>query len=377
MPPTKQRINIFSADRLGLENLVDDLGASNYRAQQILRWLYQRKVLDISDMTDLSKKFREQLAAISEIRLPEIVSKKISVDGTIKWLMRVANGDCIETVMIPDGGRNTLCVSSQIGCMLDCSFCSTGKQGFNGNLEVSDIIGQVFLAQEELAKTERSITNVVLMGMGEPLLNFDAVIKATNLMMDDLGFGISKRRITVSTAGYVPGIYELAKVTDVSLAVSLHAPNDELRNVLVPLNKKFPIADLLDACQHYLQTLGGKRSVTIEYIMIKDVNDQLDCARQLTDLLQGMRCKINLIPFNPFPGSTYQRPSSNAIRKFQDVLVGAGYATLKRTTRGEDISAACGQLVGAVDDRTKRKARHLDRLGGSPVDNIAVRQIKN
>jgi 23S rRNA (adenine2503-C2)-methyltransferase len=277
-------------------------------------------------------------------------------------VVRVANGNCVETVLIPERGRNTLCVSSQVGCMLNCSFCSTGKQGFNGNLSTADIIGQVVLANGELNARGESVTNVVMMGMGEPLLNFDNVTAATDLMMDDLAFGLSKRRVTISTAGVVPAIYELAKVSDVSLAISLHAPSDELRNELVPINRKYPIEALLAACRHYVQGLGDKRSLTMEYTLLKGVNDTLAHARELARLLRDVRCKINLIPFNPFPASGYERPDEASIRDFQTYLLNAGYPTMLRTTRGDDIDAACGQLVGRVEDRTRRQERYVARL---------------
>ena len=280
----------------------------------------------------------------------------------MKWLIRIGQGDLVETVLIPDKGRNTLCVSSQVGCVLDCSFCSTGKQGFNGNLEAAEIVGQMAIANAYLAAKEESVTNVVLMGMGEPLLNFDAVLAATNIMMDDHAFGLSKRRVTVSTAGVVPGIEKLQQHTDVSLAISLHAPTDELRSTLVPINKKYPIATLLDACRDYVEYLGPARKLVIEYTLMRGVNDQLHHARALVKILQKLRCKINLIPFNPFPGSGYERPQDSDIYAFQTVLMQAGFVTMIRTTRGEDIDAACGQLVGMVDDRTKRQQRYRERL---------------
>jgi 23S rRNA (adenine2503-C2)-methyltransferase len=313
-------------------------------------------------MTDLSRAQRDRLKAMAVLSLPEVVERHESRDGTIKWAMRVSNGNCVETVLIPERGRNTLCVSSQVGCMLDCSFCSTGKQGFNGNLSAADIIGQLWLANRELAARGQAVTNVVLMGMGEPLLNFDNVLIATNLMMEDLAFGLSKRRVTVSTAGVVPGIRRLAEHTDVALAISLHAPNDALRDVLVPINRKYPIAMLLEACRDYLAGLGPHRSVTIEYTLLKGVNDTLDHARELAALLRDLRCKINLIPFNPFPASGYERPDMDGVRAFQTLLLNAGYATMLRTTRGDDIQAACGQLVGQVEDRTRRQARYIARV---------------
>jgi 23S rRNA (adenine2503-C2)-methyltransferase len=324
-------------------------------------------VLDFEQMTDLSKRQRERLREIATLVLPEIVSRHESRDGTTKWVVRVGNGNCVETVLIPERGRNTLCVSSQVGCMLDCSFCSTGKQGFNGNLDASDIIGQVWLVNRELAARGEAVTNVVLMGMGEPLLNFDNVLTATNLMTEDLAFGLSKRRVTISTAGVVPGLYRLAEHTDVALAISLHAPNDALRDVLVPINRKYPIAELLAACRHYLSGLGPHRSITIEYTLLAGVNDSLAHARELAALLRDLKVKINLIPFNPFPGSGYERPDMATVRDFQTCLLDAGYATMLRTTRGDDINAACGQLVGQVEDRTRRQARYIARLQSQEV----------
>lgn len=360
-------VNLFGLNRSRLERFVDELDDRPYRARQIMKWVYHRGVRDFEQMTDLAKSFRRTLAAAAVFDPPETVSRHESGDGTVKWVVRVGNGNCIETVLIPDRGRNTLCVSSQVGCMLDCSFCSTGKQGFSGNLSTADIVGQVWLADRELASRGQTVSNVVLMGMGEPLLNFDAVVAATDLMMDDLGFGISKRRVTVSTAGVVPAIYELAKVTDVSLAVSLHAATDELRNQLVPVNRKYPIADLLAACRHYLDGLGERRSLTMEYTLLRGVNDGIDHARQLARLLGGLRCKINLIPFNPFPASGYTRPDHETVRKFQTFLMNAGFATMLRATRGDDINAACGQLVGRVEDRTKRQQRYLARVRAQEV----------
>ncbi len=327
-----------------------------------MKWAYHRQELEFAAMTDVSKAHRAWLMDHASLRLPEVVTRQVSRDGTTKWVVRVANGNCVETVLIPDRGRNTLCVSSQVGCTLDCSFCATGKQGFNGNLSTADIIGQVWLAERELREKGENVSNVVLMGMGEPLLNLQAVLAATDLMTDDLAFGLSKRRVTVSTAGVVPGIYELAKHTDVSLAISLHAPNDALRDQLVPINKKYPIAELMEACRHYLSGLGDRRTLTIEYTLMRGVNDSLGHAKELAKLLEVLRCKINLIPFNPFPASGYERPHGREIRDFQTYLINAGYTTMLRTTRGEDIGAACGQLVGRVEDRTKRQERYLARV---------------
>ena len=363
-----ERANLFDCDRPGLEAYFVDAGHKPFRARQVMKWVYHRGVLDPHGMTDLSRKLRASLDAAAGFPLPGVASRRQSPDGTVKWAIRVANGNCVESVLIPDRGRHTLCVSSQVGCMLDCSFCATGKQGFNGNLSTAEIVGQVWLANEELRQRGESVSNVVFMGMGEPLLNFAAVVRAANLMMDDLAFGISKRRVTVSTAGVVPAIHALAECSDVSLAVSLHAPNDELRNTLVPLNRKYPIAELLAACNRYVEGLGERRMLTMEYTLLKGVNDSVRHARELAGLLRSVRCKINLIPFNPFPASGYQRPDGESVRAFQKTLMDAGLAAMLRATRGDDIDAACGQLTGRVADRTRRQSRYLARVsaaGGS------------
>jgi len=355
------KINLLGLTQPEMEQFFDSIGEKRFRAGQLMKWIHHFGVDDFDAMSNVSKVLREKLKACAEIRGPEVVSEDISSDGTRKWVVRVASGSCVETVYIPQGKRGTLCVSSQAGCALDCSFCSTGKQGFNSNLTAAEVIGQVWIANKSFgsvpAKTDRAITNVVMMGMGEPLLNFDNVVAAMQLMMDDLGYGISKRRVTLSTSGVVPMIDALSKVIDVSLALSLHAPNDELRNQLVPINKKYPLAMLLESCQRYVSTLGEKRVLTIEYTLLKDVNDQIEHAEQTIALLRNIPCKINLIPFNPFPHSGYERPSNNAIRRFQDLLHQAGFSVTVRTPRGEDIDAACGQLVGQVLDRTRRSER--------------------
>ncbi len=356
-----QPTNLLDFDRQGLEAYFAAAGHRPFRARQVMKWAYQRGCLDFSAMTDLAKSLRAWLEGNAHFALPTAASRQEAEDGVVKWAMRVGNGDCVETVLIPERGRYTLCVSSQVGCMLDCAFCATGKQGFNGNLSTAEIIGQVWLANQVLRQRGERVTNVVLMGMGEPLLNFRAVLRAVNLMTDDLAFGISKRRVTISTAGVAPAIHRLAAVSDVSLAVSLHASTDALRDELVPLNRKYPLAELLAACRHYLSGLGWRRALTMEYTLLKGVNDSLAQARQLADLLVGLRCKINLIPFNPFPGADFQRPAPEAVRAFQTILLNAGYAAMLRTTRGDAIDAACGQLVGAVADRTKRQARHQAR----------------
>lgn len=364
--------NLLDFDRAALEAEFVAAGYQAFRARQVLKWIYHQGVTDFDLMLNLSKAHRAWLVENYVVALPEIAVSRLSVDGTRKWSIRLTSGELVETVMIPEGSRRTLCVSSQVGCMLDCSFCATGKQGFNGNLSTGQIVGQIMLANAEMAEAgdERSVTNVVLMGMGEPLLNFDAVLRATNLMTDDLAFGLAKRRVTVSTAGVVPGIRKLTEHSEVALAISLHAPTDELRNVLVPVNRKYPIAELIEACRDYLEVLGERRSITVEYTLMKGINDSVEQARELAKLMRSLRCKINLIPFNPFPGSGYERPSDRAVRDFQTVLIKAGHSAMLRTTRGDDIEAACGQLVGQVADRTKRQERYRSRPVpvGQPVE---------
>ena len=362
-----ERVNLLGLTRVQLTAFFADIGEKPFRAQQVMKWIHHHGVLDFEQMTNLSKDLRTRLAAIAEVRAPEVVSCHDSVDGTRKWLVRSIEGGLIETVLIPEGGRATLCVSSQVGCSLDCSFCSTGKQGFERDLSAADIIGQVWLAIDSYGAfatgSDRVVTNVVMMGMGEPLLNFEPVVAAMDLMMDDLGYGISKRRVTLSTSGVVPALDRLAEVSSVSLAVSLHAPNDELRNQLVPINRKYPIAQLLESCRRYIAAQNDKkRVVTVEYTLIAGVNDQVEHAQELVVLLKTFPCKINLIPFNTFDGSLYQRPSGNAVSRFWQVLIDAGFIVTIRTTRGDDISAACGQLVGEVVDRTRRSERHKASL---------------
>ncbi|MGP0150670.1 23S rRNA (adenine(2503)-C(2))-methyltransferase RlmN [Pseudomonas oryzihabitans] len=368
MTTATDKVNLLGLTQPQLESFFESIGEKRFRAGQVMKWIHHFGIDDFDAMSNLGKALKEKLKAAAEIRGPEIVSEDISRDGTRKWVIRVASGSCVETVYIPQNGRGTLCVSSQAGCALDCSFCSTGKQGFNSNLTAAEVIGQVWIANKSFgsvpAKIDRAITNVVMMGMGEPLLNFDNVVAAMRIMMDDLGYGISKRKVTLSTSGVVPMIEELAKQIDVSLALSLHAPNDELRNELVPINRKYPLAMLLDACQRYIGQLGEKRVLTIEYTLLKDVNDLPEHALQMIELLRNVPCKINLIPFNPFPHSGYERPSNNATRRFQELLQQAGFNVTVRTTRGDDIDAACGQLVGQVMDRTRRSQRY-----------IAVRQL--
>lgn len=362
-------VNLLGMPRKKLESFFESLGEKKFRATQVLQWIHQRGVDDFELMTNMSKSLREKLSAIAEIRGPEVIYDQTSKDGTRKWVMRMENGNSVETVLIPDGQRGTLCVSSQIGCSLDCTFCSTGKRGFNRNLTAAEIIGQVWVARKAFMPFEpgpdRPITNVVMMGMGEPLLNFDNVVDAMDLMMEDTAYGISKRRVTLSTSGVVPALDRLGEVSDVSLAISLHAPNDELRNQLVPINKKYPIAELLASTRRYLSGLADKRRATIEYTVIEGVNDKPEHARELVQVLGDLPCKINLIPFNPFPESDFRRPSMNATRRFQAILSEGGFVTTIRTTRGDDIDAACGQLVGQFEDRTRRSQRYI------PVHQVA------
>ncbi|MCA6064506.1 23S rRNA (adenine(2503)-C(2))-methyltransferase RlmN [Thalassolituus marinus] len=377
MSDTPQKINLLGLSPAKMEAFFTDLGEKKFRAQQMLKWIHQYGEPGFDNMTNMSKALRQRMSEIGEIRLPEVVYEDISKDGTRKWVMRVDGGSAIETVYIPEKERGTLCVSSQIGCALDCSFCSTGKQGFNRDLSVAEIIGQVYVAAMSFhgqgERREGKITNVVLMGMGEPLLNFDNVVDAIQLMMDDNAYGLSKRRVTLSTSGVVPMLDKLGDVTDCSLAVSLHAPNDELRNQLVPLNKKYPIKELMAATNRYLQKLPDRRKATIEYTLIDGVNDSLEHAQELAEVLRDTPCKINLIPFNPFPNSGYKRPSNNRVYRFRDHLVSQNYIVTIRSTRGDDIDAACGQLVGRVEDRTRRSERYIKAVqvdASSPGENL-------
>ncbi|MFK7160655.1 23S rRNA (adenine(2503)-C(2))-methyltransferase RlmN [Marinospirillum sp. MEB164] len=361
---SEERINLLGMTLAQLEDFfVNQLGEKKFRAAQVMKWMHHRCAASFEEMTDLSKKLRSKLEESAEIRPPKVVLEDISSDGTRKWVLEVSAGSHIETVLIPAGeNRRTLCVSSQVGCSLDCSFCSTGKQGFQRNLTPAEIIGQVWVAQRSFGprkdSSKRPVTNVVMMGMGEPLLNYQPVLSAMRIMLDDNGYGLSKRRVTLSTSGLVPQLDQLGEDIDVSLAISLHAARDDLRQQLVPINKKYPIDELLAACQRYLSKCGDSREVTIEYTLIAGVNDQQQDAQQLAALLQNLPCKINLIPFNPFPGSDYQRPSRNQIMRFQNWLHEAGYSAPIRSTRGDDIDAACGQLVGRVQDKTQRSARY-------------------
>ena len=348
------RTNLLGLNRRGLEAFVTSLGQKPFRARQLMKWIYKRGASDFSAMTDLARDFRGLLEQHAEIRPPEIVTVQHSADGTRKWMLRMDAAQGIEMVFIPEPGRGTLCISSQVGCALDCSFCSTGQQGFNRNLSVAEIVGQVWLAKRELGfrpGEDRIISNVVFMGMGEPLANYRNVLPAIELMLDDRGFELSRRRVTLSTSGLVPQIYRLAEDCNVALAVSLHAPNDELRDQLVPINRKHPIRELLESCWHYLEQQNG-RSITFEYVMLDGVNDSPAHALELARLLRGRAAKVNLIPFNTFPGTQYRRSPPEAISRFRDLLNARGVTATTRRTRGGDIDAACGQLVGRVRDRT-------------------------
>jgi 23S rRNA (adenine2503-C2)-methyltransferase len=354
---SKATTNLVDFDTIGLECFVQALGERSFRSTQIVKWIHQLGVVDFEAMTNLSKGLRARLASETEIRFPTLVSRQVSADGTRKWLLGVDSENRIETVFIPEPGRGTLCLSAQVGCPLDCRFCATAKQGFNRNLTTGEIIGQLWLAARELrhdAKCDRRITNVVMMGMGEPLLNFDNVVTAMRLMLDDNAYGLGRKRVTLSTAGHVPGIDKLRQTCPVSLAVSLHAPNDELRDQLVPLNKSYPIAELIDACRRYTAAMPHDH-ITFEYVMLDRVNDSTAAAADLAKLLSRVPAKVNLIPFNPYTGSGFRRSSRARIDAFRDVLIKRGIITITRKTRGDDIDAACGQLVGKVHAKSARR----------------------
>ncbi|HEX6154598.1 MAG TPA: 23S rRNA (adenine(2503)-C(2))-methyltransferase RlmN [Burkholderiales bacterium] len=344
--------NLLGLDADGLERFFAAQGEKPFRARQVLRWVHQRRESDFAQMSDLAKDLRAKLVASASVQAPQIVGDTAAADGTRKWLLKVDGANAVEAVFIPEANRGTLCVSSQAGCVLDCAFCSTGKQGFNRNLSTAEIVGQLWLANRLLGG-ERPVTNVVMMGMGEPLLNLDNVSPALRLMLDDNAYGLSRRRVTVSTAGVVPGIDRLRDECPVALAVSLHAPNDELRDRLVPVNRKYPLAELARACNRYLDK-APRDFITFEYVMLDGVNDSDAHARELVALAGKVKSKFNLIPFNPFPRSAFKRSSPERIRRFADILARAGLTATTRKTRGDDIAAACGQLAGDVADRTRR-----------------------
>ncbi len=356
--------NLLNFDSRGLAEFCTEIGEKPFRAKQLLRWMHQSGAADFDVMSDLARSLREKLSSLAVIELPQITLDHVAADGTRKWLLSVGAGNGIETVFIPEANRGTLCISSQVGCALACAFCSTGKQGFNRNLTVAEIIGQLWIANKTLSEqpsdsyisSNKAVTNVVMMGMGEPLANFDNVVTALNLMLDDHAYGLSRRRVTVSTSGLVPAIDRLREQCPVALAVSLHAPNDALRDHLVPINKKYPIKELLAACQRYLPA-APRDFITFEYVMLDGVNDSIAHARELVKLVQDVPCKFNLIPFNSFSDSGFKRSSAEAVRNFRDVLMQAGLVTTIRKTRGDDIAAACGQLAGQVKDKTRRTVR--------------------
>ena len=378
MSATTTLSNLAGMSRKGLRALFAAYGEKPFRAEQVMKWIHQRGVLDIDSMTDISKNLRENLKQSTEIRLPVIVESYVSDDGSRKWIIEIASGSKVEMVYIPEAGRGTLCVSSQAGCSLDCSFCATGKQGFDRNLSSAEIIGQLWLANEQLGTFEgmpKRVSNVVMMGMGEPLLNFDNVMDATSLMMDDCAYGLSKRKVTISTSGVVPAIDRMKDYTDASLAISLHAPNDELRSQLMPINKKYPIEELFRAVRGYFASLPDKRVPVIEYILISGINDHRQHARDLAELLKSLPCKINLIPFNTFDKSSYRKSSNSSISNFRQILKKAGCTVTVRTTRADDISAACGQLVGDVTDKTRRAARGEKRVANKAVKSFGSNDI--
>ncbi len=355
------RVNLLGLSPDQLRGLFAEMGEKPFRATQVLKWIYHQDVVAFEAMTDLSRLLRERLQAVARVEAPTVVSRQASADGTWKWLMGLEDGNCVETVYIPEEDRGTLCISSQVGCALGCTFCSTGYRGFNRDLSAAEIVGQVWRARRELAGGERArpITNVVLMGMGEPLLNLENVVPALQLLLDDLAFGLGRRRVTLSTAGVVPALERLRAECPVSLAVSLHAPNDALRDELVPINRKYPIAELLEACWRYVAD-APKSVVTFEYVMLEGLNDSVAHARELAALLRDRPAKVNLIPFNPFPESGYARSPAPVVDRFRDVLLAAGLMTITRKTRGDDIDAACGQLVGRVLARPRRARPRTD-----------------
>jgi len=364
--------NLLNFNQQQLADYFISIGEKPFRAKQLMRWVYHYGVTDLDQMTDIAKVLREKLANETSFNLPEVQLEQASDDGTRKWLIGANNlkdgtNSSVETVFIPEDDRGTLCISSQVGCALECTFCSTGRQGFNRNLTVSEIIGQLWIANQSLRKvdgydmlapTDRIISNVVMMGMGEPLANYDNVVSAVQIMLDDHGYGLSRRRVTLSTSGLVPQMDRLKEDCPVALAVSLHAPNDALRDVIVPINKKYPIKELMAACERYL-VKAPRDFVTFEYVMLDGINDTVEHAHQLLNVVKNVPCKFNLIPFNPFPNSGYGTSTPNHIRVFKDILMNAGYIVTVRRTRGEDIDAACGQLAGKVLDKTNRSAKFI------------------
>ncbi|SJN57975.1 bifunctional tRNA (adenosine(37)-C2)-methyltransferase TrmG/ribosomal RNA large subunit methyltransferase RlmN [Vibrio ruber] len=372
---TTQKINLLDFDRTALRQFfTEELNEKAFRADQIMKWIYHFGCDDFEQMTNINKKLREKLKISCEIKAPTVSAAQHSSDGTIKWAMRVGDQD-VETVYIPEDDRATLCVSSQVGCALECKFCSTAQQGFNRNLRVSEIIGQVWRAAREIGMEKetgrRPITNIVMMGMGEPLLNMKNLLPALEIMLDDLGFGLSKRRVTVSTSGVVSGLEQMTGRIDVALAISLHAPNDKLRSEIMPINDRWDIQDFLASVRRYIASSNANRGkVTVEYILLDHVNDGTEHAHELAELMKDTPCKINLIPFNPYPGSPYRKPSNSRIDRFMKTLTGYEYTVTVRKTRGDDIDAACGQLVGDVIDRTKRTRLLTEQENAIPIKAV-------
>ncbi len=377
-------INLLNFNQLQLVDYFASIGEKPFRAKQLMRWMHHFGVHDFAQMTDIAKSLREKLTAETEIILPNVQLEQVSNDGTRKWLIgtddiKTGASSSIETVFIPEDDRGTLCISSQVGCALACTFCSTGAQGFNRNLGVAEIIGQLAIANKSLRQEagydllpagERIISNVVMMGMGEPLANYDNVVTAMQIMLDDSAYGLSRRRVTLSTSGLVPAMDKLKEDCPVALAVSLHAPNDELRDVLVPINKKYPLKELMAACNRYLEK-APRDFVTFEYVMLDGVNDTVEHAHELLEVIKHVPCKLNLIPFNPFPNSGYETSKPSHIRVFRDILMQAGYVATVRKTRGDDIEAACGQLAGKVLDKTKRSLTHKRKIKSIPIEAVA------
>ena len=366
--PVAQAVNLLGLDRAGLEEFFASIDEKKFRATQVMKWIHQMGVTDFQEMNNLSKDLRTRLSETACVQNLEVAQDMLSKDGTRKWLLKLPDGNHIEAVFIPEDERGTLCVSSQVGCALDCSFCSTGRQGFNRNLTTAEIISQVWLAAQLLdderidneKPSGRKITNVVMMGMGEPLLNFDNVVRAVRIMMDDFSYGLSKRRVTVSTAGVIPAMDRLGDTLDMRLAVSLHATNDELRNELVPVNKKYPLKELIAACHRFIEKQNARSRITFEYVMLDGINDKPEHARELIKLLKDIPTLMNLIPFNPFEDSGYRTSSRNAVMRFSEILHKAGMTTVIRKTRGDDIDAACGQLAGKIEDKSRRHRRFAE-----------------
>ncbi len=351
------KTNLLGLNQSNLNHFFFELGEKSYRSKQLMQWVYHKDVIDFNEMSNLSANLRDKLDSIASFNLPLIKTQSMASDGVIKWVLSLDEDSHIEMVYIPENQRGTLCISSQVGCALDCSFCSTGKQGFNRNLSTAEIMSQLMIAKLHLNSTNQRITNVVFMGMGEPLLNEKSVYESCDLLLDDMAYGLSRRKVTISTSGVVPAIYRMCDSTNVSLAISLHASDNDLRDELVPINQKYPINELMEACHHFINSGSQERHVLFEYVMLDGVNDSETQAKALAKLLKNISAKVNLIPFNPFPNTQYKTSNRSTIEKFQDILYSSGIRTMTRRTRGDDVDAACGQLVGKVKDKSKRSLR--------------------